>query len=127
MRQVFLKNSLVLSLVMMNFSCAGVMMKSEYPKAAVQPVTVEQSSENELTITYKVPPETVMYSKGVDYSVDQGQLRIVIVRCHIQEKCAPMSSSSIPLDGRWQAKVQVPYHGEKVIMVYSDTEEQIYP
>ena len=127
MRQGFLKNSLVLSLVMVNFSCAGVMMKSEYPKAAVQPVTVEQSSGNELTITYKVPPETVMYSKGVDYSVDQDLLRIVIVRCHIKEECSPMSPSIIPLDGRWLAKVNVPYHGEKVLMVYSDVEEQIYP
>ena len=123
----FLKNSLVLSLVVANFSCAGVSMKSAYPKASVQPVVVELPAANELTVTYQVPPESVMYSKGVDYSVDQGQLRVVIVRCHIKDKCTPMATSVIPLDGRWQAKVKLPYHGEKVIMVYNDSEEQVYP
>jgi hypothetical protein len=108
-------------------ACAGAGMKPHYSKSVVQPVVVKKISDDAISIRYRVFPETSYYSKGVNYEAVDGALRIYIDRCSIQETCKPMAETSIPLDAKWEAEVRVPYHQEKVILVHSDEEEQIYP
>ncbi len=109
-------------------SCAyaGGPVKSGYLKAAVQPVTVKKVSDEEIEIRYRIPPETMMYSEGVDYVVEAGQIKVAILRCYIKGNCQPKAATTVSKD-MWQGEVRIPYRGEKVIMVYGDLEEQIYP
>jgi hypothetical protein len=102
-------------------------MKPYYSKSVVQPVVVNKISDNIISVRYKVFPETAYYSNGINFSAADGTLRLYIERCSIKEKCEPMAKTSIPLDNKWEAEVQIPYHNEKVILVHADQEEQIYP
>ena len=102
-------------------------MKPHYSKSVVQPVVVNKVSDNIISVRYKVFPETAYYSSGINFSAVDGTLRLYIDRCGITEKCAPMAKTSIPLDAKWEAEVQIPYHDEKVILVHADQEEQIFP
>jgi hypothetical protein len=102
-------------------------MKPHYSKSVVQPVVVNKISDNVISVRYKVFPETAYYSNGINFSAADGTLRLYIERCGIKEKCEPMAKTSIPLDNKWEAEVQIPYHNEKVILVHADQEEQIYP
>lgn len=102
-------------------------MKPYYPKKAVQPVTAQKLPDDEISIRYHVYPESSHYSNGVDYSKTGDDLKVVIDRCGIREKCDPMAKAIVPLDRKWEAEVHIPYHGENVILIHSDGEERIYP
>ena len=102
-------------------------MQPHYSKSVVQPVVVSKISDNAISVRYKVFPETAYYSNGMNFSASDGILKLYIERCSIKEKCEPMVKSTIPLDSKWEAEVQIPYHNEKVILVHADQEEQIYP
>lgn len=101
-------------------------MKPHYSKAVVQPVVVEKNPEN-VTISYHVFPESVYFSKGVNYEVVDDVLKVYIDRCNINETCKPMAETTVPLDAKWEARVSIPYRGEKVVLVHTDSQEQIYP
>lgn len=98
-----------------------------YPKADVQPVTVEKTGDDVLTMTYRVFPETRFYSGGVNYVSDGGVLKVHIDRCEVGKDCMSMARTEIPLDDRWSARVRLPYKGERVVLVHADGEEQVYP
>ncbi len=106
-------------------------MEAGYSRAVVQPVVIEKLPGDTLSIQYKMPGETMFYSPGVDYQSDGNTLRVTILRCSIEDKdndgCAAMAKVPLPLTDGWQAKVQLPYHGQDVVMVYADKEERIYP
>ncbi|BAV95911.1 hypothetical protein ABIE09_004051 [Lysobacter enzymogenes] len=102
-------------------------MKPSYAKSAVEPVVVQKLQGDELSVRYSVFPESSYYSGGINYEKAGDTLKIVIDRCGISDKCAPMAKTVIPLDDKWQAEVRLPYHGEKVVLVHADQEEQIYP
>ena len=101
-------------------------MKPHYSKAVVQPVVVERKADS-VIIRYQVFPESVFFSKGVNYEVVDGVLKVYIDRCNINETCKPMAETTVPLDAKWEARVSIPYRGEKVVLVHTDAQEQIYP
>ncbi|PPU70501.1 hypothetical protein XhhCFBP4925_23250 [Xanthomonas hortorum pv. hederae] len=108
-------------------ACAGGNMRSDYKKKDVQPVKVERTEGNSIQITYHMPAESLFYSPGVDFANDPGVLRIAIRRCGINEKCDAMAKAAMPPAEPWTPKVTVPYAGEKVVLVYSDSEETLTP
>jgi hypothetical protein len=123
-----LKNTIAISaLLLFPAACTGVEMKPLYPKAVVQPVTVQKLSDHEISLRYHVFPESSHYSGGVNYEKAGDALKIVIDRCGIGEPCQPMAKTTIPLDDKWEAEVRLPYDGGKIILVHADAEEQIYP
>ncbi|WP_434777371.1 hypothetical protein [Neisseria sp. Ec49-e6-T10] len=102
-------------------------MKPHYSKNSVQPVIVNKVSDNLLSIKYREFPETVFYSKGVNYVTNGGVTKVYIDRCNINSNCKPMLETKLPLDESRMSEVFLPYNGEKIVMVYLDAEEQIYP
>lgn len=109
-------------------ACKGVeMTKPFYPQSVVQPVVVEQRSDAEIAMRYRVYPESSHYSAGVDYEQAGDVLRVVIARCAVGAACEPMARSAIPLDDAWEAEVHLPYRGERVIVVHADGEQQVFP
>lgn len=106
---------------------AGNALKSEYSKSAVQPVKVDRVANDRIRITYRIPPETMWYSGGVNYLAESGVLRIAIDKCPYNKSCKPMAAGLSNHNDFWAGDATLPYRGEKVLMVYSDEEEQIYP
>lgn len=102
-------------------------MKPHYTRSAVQPVQASLLSDDTLRLRYQVLPETAYYSKGVDYAIQNGVMRVYIVRCGIKQSCQPMAETRIPLDADWAAEVHLPYHGEQVVVVHDDGEQVVYP
>ena len=106
-------------------------MEPGYSRDVVQPVVVDKVGGNALSLQYTMPGETLFYSPGVDYQSDGNTLQVVILRCSIQDKdndgCAAMAKVPLPLKQGWQVKVELPYDGQNVVMVYTDKEEPIYP
>ncbi|MCC8628024.1 hypothetical protein [Xanthomonas vesicatoria] len=107
-------------------ACAGGNMRSDYKKNDVQPVKIEKAGDS-LQITYHMPAESLFYSPGVDFANEDGVLRIAIRRCGINDKCDAMAKAAMPPAEQWTPKVTVPYAGEKVVLVYADTEETLTP
>jgi hypothetical protein len=124
---VLIKIIFASALVISAVACTGSEAKPAYRKAAVQPLTVIRLSGDEIGIRYHVYPESGHYSNGVDYRKVVDELQVVIIRCDIAKTCNPMVKTVIPLDQRWEAEVHLPYHGEKVVVMYSDGDETIYP
>ena len=117
--------TLILSTSLLGCSAAGT--GPTYPQSLVEPITVKQHSGNEISIRYRVPPESGFYSGGVNYERLGDDLRIVIARCEVGTHCEPMAKSLIPLDDKWQAEVRVPSDARRVVVVHSDGETQVYP
>ncbi|MBB3762278.1 hypothetical protein [Xanthomonas arboricola] len=119
-RLIFGTGLLVLST---STACAEGSMRSDYKENDVQPVKVEKVGSNSLQITYHMPAESLFYSPGVDFLTDHGVLRIAIRRCGISDNCDAMAKAVMPTAEPWTRKVTVPCAGERVLMVYADTEE----
>lgn len=119
--------SLVATTTFFLSACTGGTMKPQYSKSAVTPIVARPLGNDQISLRYRVYPESTYYSKGVDYQIDGDTLKVYIARCGINEACTPMAETVIPLDGKWEAEVHLPHHGEKVIVVHSDKEEQVYP
>ncbi len=108
--------------------CAGAApLHPAYARSQVEPVTVSRVADDAIAIRYRVPPESLQYSPGVDYEKDGDRLRIFIVRCRIGNACEPMAKSTVPLDQRWSAEVRIPYHLEQVRLISVGEDTPIYP
>ncbi|NIK08472.1 hypothetical protein FHY11_001982 [Xanthomonas arboricola] len=107
-------------------ACAGGNMRSDYKKNDVQPVKIKNLGDS-LQITYHMPAESLFYSPGIDFANEGGVLRIAIRRCGVNEECDAMAKAALPPAEPWTPKVTVPYAGEKVVLVYSDSEETLAP
>jgi hypothetical protein len=110
-------------------ACAGTQphMKAHYTKSEVQPVKIDKFADDQIRVHYNMPAETLYYSPGLNYQSVDGTLRLFIDRCHIRETCKVMAEAPMSPDTGWRVAAQVPYHGEKVVLVYTDAEEQVYP
>ncbi|WP_434777499.1 hypothetical protein [Neisseria sp. Ec49-e6-T10] len=102
-------------------------MKAQYTKESLQPVIVTRLSDGSINIRYSVPPESLYYSRGINYVVEDGVMKIVMTRNNVKTDSRAMLEGSVPDDNKWKKDIVVPYKGEKVIIVYSDAEEQVYP
>ena len=123
----FISSVILVSMTLV--ACAGnrTHMKPQYAKSDVQPVTVQKVNDNQIRIQYSMPAETLYYSPGLNYQSSDGTLRLFIDRCHIRETCTTMAKAPMSPDTGWRVAAEVPYHGEKVVLVYTDTEDQVYP
>lgn len=108
-------------------ACTDQRTEPVYSRSMVEPVMVEKRSDSEISVRYKVHPESSHYSGGVDFKRVGDVLRIVIGRCAVGSKCEPMAKSVIPLDDSWQAEVRLPYDGGRVVVMHTDGETQIHP
>lgn len=102
-------------------------LKAYYRKSEVTPITAQRLQNEKISVRYHVPPESVFSSSGVDYEKIGDTLKIVVERSPVGTEAKPMAHTLLPLDDRWQAEVLIPYHGEKVILLSTDSEDQIYP
>ncbi len=102
-------------------------MKPQYSQSSVTPVTVTKLANDKISMRYRVYPESMFYSKGVDYQASDNTLKVYIKRCNINEACSPMAETVIPLDKSWQAEVHLPYQGENVVVVHADGEQSVFP
>ncbi|MDR7193300.1 hypothetical protein [Luteimonas terrae] len=93
----------------------------------VEPISVQRLSDGEIALRYRVRPESLYYSGGVDFERVGDALRVVITKCAVGATCAPMAKSVIALDNSWQAEVHLPYNGARVIVAHTDGETQVYP
>lgn len=106
-------------------ACTGGKIRSDYKRKYVQPVKIEKAEGNAIRISYYMPAESLFYSPGVDFANDHGVLRIAIRRCGINEKCDPMAKVEVSKTEPSSPEVALPYAGEKVVLVYADTEETL--
>jgi len=65
---------------------------------------------------------------GVDYRSTDGTLQIAIRRCGIKDSgCTVTAKATSPKDDPWRPVVVLPYRGEKIMMMYSDGQQQVVP
>ncbi|RMQ40883.1 hypothetical protein ALQ04_00949 [Pseudomonas cichorii] len=100
---------------------------SGYARDSVSPVQLSRTAEDRLKIQYSMPPESLFHSPGIDFRIEGEVLRIAIRRCNIKETCNVMAKAVIPPAEAWRPEVTIHYGGQKVIMMYADGEEQVYP
>lgn len=125
--KTFINLAIISFLTMTCSACIQMISPSKYSRESVQPVIVKKITDDTISIQYSIPPESMLYSMGVDYQIKNGVMSVSINRCAIKQTCQPMIKASTPADNPWQALVLVPYHQEKVVMIYSDKSEQVYP
>lgn len=116
-----------LALTLIQTACAGgASMKSEYSRAAIRDLSA-RAENDQLTVRYRYPMESLYYSGGVDMVRAGDTIRLVIARCKVQGECNPDVPSRLSRPGGFEAEVVIPYRGERVIVVHSDDEQQIAP
>jgi len=109
-------------------ACAAEPLEGDYRRASVQPVEVSPFGANQTRIRYSMPGETLFHSPGVDYRSANGVLEVAIRRCGIKDSgCKPMAKATSPKDNPWRPEVVLPYRGEKIMMMYSDGQQQVVP
>jgi len=100
-------------------------MKPHYSEASVQPISASVLGDGQLSLTYRVPLESMFFSPGVDYQAQAGTLRVVIGRCRIRTHCTVMAEHVRPLTADGMAEVRLPYHGEKLVVAHADKEQSV--
>ena len=116
-----------LVLMLIQTACAGgASVKSEYSQAAIRDLST-RAENGQLAIRYKYPMESMYYSGGVDVFREDGVIKLVIARCKVKGECQPDIPSRLDPPAKFEAEVLIPYQGERVVMVYSDGEQQIAP
>ncbi|WP_097049290.1 hypothetical protein [Stenotrophomonas sp. CC120223-11] len=109
-------------------ACAAGPLEGDYRRASVQPVEVTVLGANQIKIRYSTPGETLFHSPGVDYRSADGTLQVAIRRCGIKDSgCTVTAKATSAKDDPWRPVVVLPYRGEKIMMMYSDGQQQIVP
>jgi hypothetical protein len=99
-------------------------MKSDYAKSAISDLSAT-ADRGQLTLSYRYPAESLYYSGGINVDRSGDVIRLMIVRCKVNEACAPDLPSQRPKPSNFMAEVSFPYAGERVLLVHSDGEEEI--
>jgi hypothetical protein len=102
-------------------------VKPSYSKSSVEPVVVTRLSDASLKVQFNEPLESMYYAAGMSYVVEADVMKIVIDRCPISGRCATMLRRSVkpgPPEAAWQ---EVPLLAPRVVMVFADGEEQVFP
>lgn len=102
-------------------------MHAVYPKASIQPVSASRLADGAISLKFLVPVESMYFASGVNYEVSGRTLRVAIARCPIRGECEPMIRRATPVAADRIAEVRLPGHGERVVIVHADGEEQILP
>ena len=102
-------------------------MRPSYSKSAVAKIQVEKISDNEVLFRYSEQLATMHYAAGVNYQIKEDVMNVVIKRCYINSKCQVMVKAGKPLKGAELNELRLPYHGEKIVVEYTDFKEQVFP
>lgn len=109
-------------------ACAAEPLEGDYRRAPVQPIEVSPLGANQIRIRYSMPGETLFHSPGVDYRSADGTLQVAIRRCGVKDSgCTAMAKATAPKGNPWRPEVVLPYRGEKIMMMYSDGQQQVVP
>ncbi|WP_343649930.1 hypothetical protein [Stenotrophomonas sp.] len=109
-------------------ACAAEPLEGDYSRASVQPVEVTPMGSDQIRIRYSVPGETLFHSPGVDFRSANGTLQVAIRRCGIKNSgCTAMARTIAPKEETWRPEVVLPYRGERIMMIYRDGQQQIFP
>lgn len=98
-----------------------------YSRASLQPVVATRTSDATINIDFNEPFESLYYAAGTSYEMDGDVMRIAIDRCPIKGHCRTMLRRHVEPGAGHQAAQEVPLLAPKVVMVFADGEEQIYP
>lgn len=107
--------------------CAGDHVKPSYSKSSLEPVAVTRVSDSTLRVEFEEPVESMYYAAGISYVVASDVMRIVIDRCPITGECTTMLRRHIVPGPPKPATQEIPLLAPRVVMVFADGEEQIFP
>ncbi|WP_313348256.1 hypothetical protein [Stenotrophomonas sp.] len=102
-------------------------MKPSYSKSSLEPVAVTRVSDSTLRVEFEEPAESMYYAAGISYVVASDVMRIVIDRCPITGECTTMLRRHIVPGPPKPATQEIPLLAPRVVMVFADGEEQIFP
>lgn len=108
-------------------ACASSLSPS-YKQKTISPVkaTVNQKRDV-LTIEYPILMEnSAHWPAGVNYQIKDNEIHIAIKGCFAKSKCEPMVKGQYASSALSQ-KVMLPYHGEKIVLIYKDATERFFP
>jgi len=102
-------------------------VKPSYSRSSLAPVVATKVSDSTLALQFNDPLESMFYAGGISYAVEDDVMRIVIDRCRISTECVTMLPRHI-VPGPPKAAVQeIPLLAPRVIMLFADGEEQVFP
>lgn len=107
--------------------CTGDQVKPSYSRSSLEPVVATLTSESTLRIQFQNPLESLYYAAGVSYHVEDGAMKVVVDRCHIHRRCSTMLSRKIVPGHPNPAVQEIPLLAPRVVMVFVNGEQQIYP
>lgn len=102
-------------------------MKPSYSKSSLAPIVVTRVSGTTLSVQFEEPAESMFYAGGVSYTVEANVMRIVIDRCRISTECVTMLPRHIVPGPAKPASQDIPLLAPRVVMVFLDGEEQVFP
>lgn len=102
-------------------------MKPSYSRSSLEPVSATRLTESTLRIQYEDPLESMYYAAGVSYTVDAEVMKIVVDRCPVSGECRTMLQRDVKPGPPSGVSQEIPLLAARVVMVYVDGEEQIFP
>lgn len=102
-------------------------MKPSYSKSSLEPVVVTKVSDSTLRVQFEEPAESMFYAAGISYAVEADVMKIVIDRCPISGQCATMLRRHIVPGPPEPAVQEIPLLAARVVMVFADGQEQVFP
>lgn len=107
--------------------CSSSPPATDYRAADVQPVEVMPQPDGDVLIRYRVPGESVFHSPGANVrTARDGSLEVALQRCRIRQQC-PVTHPATPTTGEPQQVELVVHPRGRIIMVYRDLREQVFP
>ncbi len=107
--------------------CTGDQVKPSYSRSSLEPVVATQVSEYTLQIQFEEPAESMFYAGGISYIVQGDTMKIVIDRCRINTSCDTMLRPHIEPGPPRPALQNIPLLAPRVVMMFADGEDQIFP
>ena len=102
-------------------------MKPSYSRSSLAPVVATKMSDSTLALQFNDPLESMFYAGGISYAVEDDVMRIVVDRCRISTGCTTMLPLHIVPGPARPASQEIPLLAPRVVMVFKDGEDQIFP
>lgn len=102
-------------------------MKPSYSKSSVEPVVVTRVSDSTLRVQFEETAESMFYAGGISYAVEGEVMKVVIDRCRINTECITMLRRHIEPGPPQPAVQDIPLLAPRVVMLFADGEERVFP
>lgn len=102
-------------------------MKPSYSKSSLEPVVVTKLSDATLQVQFEEPAESMFYAAGISYVVEADVMKIVVDRCPISGQCSTMLRRHIVPGPPKPALQEIPLLAPRVVMIFADGQEQLFP